>query len=141
MVQRMKKCGILLFLFIVLSGILTGCGASGDKAAEDRKEVDYTVVSAEKLPAELTKLIEENKKDEIRMTYTDGAELYLIRGYGEQKTGGYSIEVVGCAEDEENIYFDTRLLGPSGQEKLPQEPSYPVLAAKIETREKNVLIQ
>lgn len=137
----MRKCRILLFLFIVLSGVLAGCSAPGGETAADRKEVDYTVVDVRKLPEELEKLIEENKKDEIRMTYTDGADMYLVRGYGEQETGGYSIEVTGCGEDEATIYFDTRLLGPSGSEKLPKEPSYPFLVVKIEAREKDVLIQ
>ncbi|MDO4320929.1 MAG: protease complex subunit PrcB family protein [Lachnospiraceae bacterium] len=138
----MKKCRILLFLFIMmLSGVLAGCGAAGQGTAGDRKEVDYTVADARKLPEELARLIEENKKEEIRMTYTDGADMYLIRGYGEQETGGYSIEVAECSEDGETVYFDTRLLGPSGQEKLPKEPSYPFLVVKIETREKDVLIQ
>ena len=137
----MRKCGILLFLFIMLSCVSAGCGASEAGTADDRKEVDYTVVDIRKLPEELTELIEENKKDEIRMTYMDGADMYLVRGYGEQKSGGYSIEVAGCEEDGETIYFDTRLLGPSGQERLPAEPSYPILVAKIQAREKDVLIQ
>lgn len=137
----MKKCRILLFLFIMLPFVLAGCGASRKEAADNGKEVDYTVMDTRKLPEELTELIEENKKDEIRMTYTDGGDMYLIRGYGEQGSGGYSIQVAGCTEDDTTIYFDTRLLGPSGQEKLPKEPSYPVLVVKIEAREKDVLIQ
>lgn len=137
----MRKCRILLFLFIMLSGVLAGCGAPEKETADNGKEVDYTVVDIMKLPKELTELIEENKKDEIRMTYTDGGDMYLVRGYGEQASGGYSIQVAGCTEDEETVYFDTRLLGPSGQEKLPKEPSCPVLVVKIEAREKDILIQ
>lgn len=141
MVRMMRKCRILLFLFVMVSVLLVGCKASRKQGADDRKEIDFTVVDTRKLPEELTKLIEENRQKEIRMTYTDGADLYLVRGYGEQKTGGYSVEVTGCTEDEQAIYFDTRLIGPSGQEKLPNEPSYPFLVAKIQAREKEVLIQ
>lgn len=137
----MKKCNVLFVFFILLAVLLTACGAADGGTKSERKEVDCTVMDPRKIPEELAKLIEQNKKDEIRMTYTDGTALYLIRGYGEQKTGGYSIEVAECTEDDETVYFDTRLLGPSAQEKLPKEPSYPYLVVKIELREKDVLIQ
>ena len=137
----MKKCGILLLLFAVFFTALWGCGRAGIEKESDRKDVDYTVMDARKLPKELLKIIEENKKDEIRMTYTDGDVMYLVRGYGQQKTGGYSIEVVQCTEDEESILLDTRLIGPSGQKKLAEDSSYPFLAVKIEKRDKEVQIQ
>lgn len=137
----MRRSGIRFFVITVLiSFLLAGCGAAESREKE-RKEIDFTVVEREKLPGPLLQTIEENKADEIRMTYTDGEEMYLIRGYGEQKTGGYSIAVVQCTEDEEKIYFDTRLIGPKEQEKPSGEPSYPYLAVKIETREKEAVIQ
>ena len=137
----MKKCGILLLFFAAFFAALWGCGRAEKEKESDRKEVDYTVMDVRKLPKELLKIIEENKKDEIRMTYTDGDAMYLVRGYGQQKTGGYSIEVVQCTEYEESILFDTRLIGPSGQKKLAEDPSYPFLAVKIEKRDKEVQIQ
>lgn len=137
----MKKCGILLLFFAAFFAALWGCGRAEKEKGSDRKEVDYTVMDVRKLPKELLKIMEENKKDEIRMTYTDGDAMYLVRGYGQQKTGGYSIEVVQCTEDEESILFDTRLIGPSGQKKLAEDPSYPFLAVKIEKRDKEVQIQ
>ena len=99
------------------------------------------MVEMRKVPAELAEIIEKNKKNEIRMTYTQGEELYLIRGYGEQKTGGYSIAVAECTEDEETVWLDTRLIGPQEQEKLSKEPSYPCLVIKTEVRDKEVMIQ
>lgn len=137
----MKKCKVLFVFSVLLAVLLTACGAADAGTKSERKEVDYTVMDPRRLPEELAELIEQNRKDEIRMTYTDGTALYLIRGYGEQKTGGYSIEVAECTEDTETVYFDTRLLGPSGQEKLPKEPSCPYLVVKIELRDKDVLIQ
>lgn len=99
------------------------------------------MVEMRKVPAELAEIIEKNKKNEIRMTYTQGEEQYLIRGYGEQKTGGYSIAVAECTEDEETVWLDTRLIGPQEQEKLSKEPSYPCLVIKMEVRDKEVMIQ
>ena len=136
----MKRGGILAFLLLTLTVVVVGCAASGQGNA-DAKEIDYTVVEAGKLPEELSQIIEENKKKEIRMTYTDGEDMYLIRGYGEQKTGGYSIAVAQCTEDEERIMFDTRLLGPTDEKELSKDPSYPCLVVKIEARDKEVMIR
>lgn len=118
---------------------LYGCGTSGGGMGE-RADVEFTVVSVEEVPQELSEILEKNKAREIRMTYQDGEELYLIRGYGEQKTGGYSISVVECSEDEENLYFLTQLIGPEDPEGLSEDPSYPYLVAKTARTDKNVEI-
>lgn len=136
----MGRYGILAALVLTVLWGLAGCRAVSETGGE-RKAVDFTVVEQQKLPEELKKLIEENKKKEIRMTYEDGEDLYLIRGYGEQKTGGYSIAVQECSEDEETVLLDTQLLGPPGDGELSKEPSYPYLVVKIEMREKEVRIQ
>lgn len=118
---------------------LYGCGTSGGGMGE-RADVEFTVVPVEEVPQELSEILEKNKAREIRMTYQDGEELYLIRGYGEQKTGGYSISVVECSEDEENLYFLTQLIGPEDPEGLSEDPSYPYLVAKTARTDKNVEI-
>lgn len=126
----------LLFLLLFM---LCGCGASRSASGE-RTAVEVTVVPAEEIPQELSEILEKNKAREIRMTYLDGEELYLIRGYGEQKTGGYSISVKECSEDGENLYFLTQLIGPERTEGLSEEPSYPYLVAKTDRTDKNVEI-
>ena len=136
----MKGLRILLFLLLPVC-LLTGCASGQGEGAAGRREIDYTVADVRKLPEELLQVIEENKKGEIRMTYTDGEDMYLIRGYGEQKTGGYSVAVAECSEDETTILFDTRLLGPENPEGLSRDPSYPYVVVKIEARDKEVLIQ
>ena len=129
-------CWLLCLVFLLT---LCGCGTSGGGMGE-RADVEFTVVSAEEVPQELSEILEKNKAREIRMTYQDGEELYLIRGYGEQKTGGYSISVVECSEDEENLYFLTQLIGPEDPEGLSEDPSYPYLVAKTARTDKNVEI-
>ena len=126
----MKKgtCWLLCLVFLLT---LCGCGTSGGGMGE-RADVEFTVVPAEEVPQELSEILEKNKAREIR--------LYLIRGYGEQKTGGYSISVVECSEDEENLYFLTQLIGPEDPEGLSEDPSYPYLVAKTARTDKNVEI-
>ena len=139
-VGRILRFGTLLLLAALLTVILSGCMTSGEEK-DCGDAVDFTVVDQRKLPEELKKVIEENKKEEIRMTYTDGEDLYLIRGYGQQKAGGYSIVVVQCTEDEETIRLDTRLVGPQEQKGLSKDPSCPVLVIKMESRDKEAVIQ
>lgn len=136
----MKRCAAILALILVVLSLLTGCSASSETDST-RKDIDFTVVEQRKIPQELQEIIEENKEDEIRMAYEDGEDLYLIRGYGEQKTGGYSIAVKECSEDEKTILLDTQLLGPESQEEISKDPSYPYLVVKMEKREKEVQIK
>lgn len=110
------------------------------RSDKDRQAVDFTVVENRKIPEKLLEVIEKNKAEEIRLSYTEGENLYLVRGYGEQKTGGYSISVTDCSEDEQTLWLDTRLLGPPNQEKQTKEPSYPYLVVKLDLREKEVMI-
>ena len=128
---------------ILATGLLLAlAGCEADRTEESGgTPVEFTVTPMQEVPDELADLIEENKKDEIRMTYADGEDLYLVRGYGEQKTGGYSISVKSCTEDEETIWLDTQLLGPKNQEEISKDPSYPCLVINMEKREKAVMIQ
>ncbi|MCC8102649.1 MAG: protease complex subunit PrcB family protein [Clostridiales bacterium] len=128
---RMFLLGFLATLF------LAGC----QKAEEgERTETDFSVVTEKELPQELLEVIEENKENEMRLTWTDGEEMYLVRGYGKQSTGGYSIAVAECAENEETLWFETRLIGPQDTEGLSREASYPYLVVKIALTEKEVVI-
>lgn len=129
----------MICLIVVI--LLTGCSAAKTETETGRKVIDFTVVEVREIPEKLMEVIEENKQEEIRLSYTEGENLYLVRGYGRQKTGGYSIAVAECTEDETTIWFDTRLLGPESQEKLSDDPSYPYLVVKMELREKQVMIE
>lgn len=135
--KRFLKWCLIVGLALVW---IAGCGKK-EKDTAGREEMDFTVVASDEIPEELAAEIEKNKKSEIRMAFMDGDEMYLIRGYGEQKTGGYSISVMECTEDEEKIYLDTRLIGPSNEEQLSKDPSYPCIVLKIEARDKDVEIQ
>ena len=135
----MRRWGIICLTAVAAALLLAGCGR--DEKTQERSEVEFTVAAPDEVPRELASQIEANKRGEIRMAYTDGGFLYLIRGYGEQKTGGYSISVVECTEDDTTVFLDTRLIGPSNQEQLSKEPSWPCIILKTEARDKEVMIE
>ncbi|MCD8022985.1 MAG: protease complex subunit PrcB family protein [Lachnospiraceae bacterium] len=106
----------------------------------ERIEVEFSVMTTEELPEELLTILEANKEKEMRLTWMDGDEMYLIRGYGKQENRGYSIAVAGCTEDEETLWFDTRLIGPPDEEALSEGDSCPYLVVRIAATEKEVVI-
>ncbi len=133
-----KACwlrGMLLLLFLTM---LLGC--SQKDSQEDRgKEAAYTVVDPDEVPEELQEIIEKNRGYEMKMSYLADQVLYAVRGYGKQKTGGYSIQVNGVWSTEEEIHVDTSLIGPSPDREVKEEPSYPCLVLNLGRTEKQVV--
>ena len=123
----------------MLAFLLVGC--QGASKEGKREPVAFTVEEERSIPTPLLQAIRENQKREIRMTFADGDDLYLIRGYGEQKSGGYSIAVDACTEDDEKLYLTTRLIGPKDAEKVPEDASYPYIVVRVAATEKEVEIQ
>ena len=83
---------------------------------------------------------EENKTKEFQLTYQEQGNLYLIKGYGEQKTGGYSIRIEDVSLWENAIHVQTMLIGPK-EENLKDEPSYPYLVIRMEYRDEPVIFE
>ena len=135
----MKKWLILTVILSAAMILLGGCGS--DAGEEKVKDLEFTVVEEKSIPGELAKLIEEKKLNEFRLTYTDDESLYLVIGFGEQETGGYSISVNECYLTETSIVFDTTLLGPSKDETVQQKASYPYIVVKTEKREEPVIFK
>ena len=130
----MKKYAIALVLPGLLLCLLCGCKVTNLKS-EEKQPLEYTVVKEEDIPPAIGSLIESKKQEEFQITYQDGAYLYLLRGYGRQKTGGYSIKVEELMLSAESILFKTSLIGPSKEEEPSLEPSYPYIVVKLEYRE------
>lgn len=130
----MKKYAIVLVLSGFLLYLLCGCKVINMKS-EEKQPLDYTVVEDADIPPAIGSLIESKKQEEFQITYQDGEYLYLLRGYGRQKTGGYSIQVEGLSLFAESILFKTSLIGPAKEEEPSLEPSYPYIVVKLEYRE------
>lgn len=140
MKKRQIATRCLLCLLIAASVLLSGCTYLSDEKIKLR-DLDFTVLSEEKIPEELKSLIEERKSAPFQITYTDNVNLYICIGYGEQKTGGYSIAVEELYLTDSDIYVNTSLLGPDASEKNSKTPSYPYIVLKTEFLEQGVIFE
>ena len=135
--NRMKRTGILLAVFL-LTGWLTACTTSVQQS-ESQDDMEFTVVSEERLPEELKEIVEGKKESAFKLTYADEGYLYICTGYGKQDSGGYSITVDSLYETENAIYVNTNLLGPKAGSASGNSPSYPYIVIKVEFRDKTVV--
>ncbi len=125
-----------------LIGLLwcTGCGVQ-KTGTEKIRDVDYTVVTEQEMPQELQAEIESRKAEDFKMTYVMDDALYIVRGFGMQETGGYSIQVQNLYLAENALYFETDLIGPENGAQVEKAVSYPYIAVKTERLEENVVFE
>ena len=135
----MKRIISFILSLIVLLA-LCACSAK-ELATEKMRDIDFTVVNEEDIPEELMNLIKEKETTPMKLTYADGGALYIVEGYGEQPTSGYSIEVKECFETKNAIYLHTNLIGPTNDEKIVEKATYPYIVIKMEFIDKNVVFQ
>ena len=124
-------------LCLLFSFLLAFTACQKEEQPKKVKDLDFTMVSGTDIPDNLQELIRERKQANFNLTYNDGNFLYIIKGYGKQPTGGYSISVKSLYLSAEDIVLATKLIGP----KQPQEgshQSYPYVVLKTEEMDKNV---
>ena len=117
-----------------------GCGIEKTDGSKVR-DLEYEIVEEENLPEELMAKIEEKKAADFKLTYEGDNDLYIVRGYGEQETGGYSIQILDFYLTQNAVVFDTNLVGPSKDEVKNTAPSFPYLVVKTKNPDKNVIFQ
>lgn len=121
----------------VLSVGLVGCAGihlsdTHQGAGEKVRDLEYTILSEERIPEELKPLLEERKEEPFEMTYSDKEYLYICIGYGRQEYSGHSIVVNDLFLGENGILIDTSLLGPeAGKEKI-NTVQFPIIVLKTE---------
>lgn len=125
---------------LLLLTVTAGCGVE-KTAMKKVKDVEFTVINQSEIPKELLSSIEEKKKEGFKLTYADEKNLYLAVGYGQQKTGGYSISVDECYLTKNAIYFGTTLTGPQKGEKINKVSSYPYIVVKTEPINETVVFE
>ena len=136
----MGKKATGLLLLVLFSCLLYGCSIEKVRAGDGVKP-EYTVMKEEDFPEKVKELIAQNQETEFQMTYQDAGYLYLLKGYGKQETGGYSIQIEDLSLWENAIHLQTVLRGPRDGEELKEEPSYPCLVVKMKYREEPVIFE
>ena len=134
------KRWIIPIVLIIIAAIMSGCGMLNMERVKLR-DLEFVIVSDELIPAELKTIIEERKEEEFKLTFADADALYICVGYGQQKTGGFSITVDELYLTEDAIYAETTLLGPDGSEKPSKAPSYPYIVIKTEALDETVVCE
>lgn len=134
----------LIFLGLAVWGLvistLSGCLADGE--SEDKvRDLEFTVVADADIPQELRQIIAEKQQSPFKLTYSDDQNLYIVVGYGQQASGGYSIAVNELYLTENSIVLDTELIGPDQGENTGTEPSYPFIVIQTEMSEMPVVFQ
>jgi hypothetical protein len=132
---------ILLLLGVIGSGLLFTACKSEDTDVKKIKDLEFTVVEDADVPEQLMQIINEKKKEPFKLSYSNADNLYIVVGYGEQPTGGYSISVDDLFLTSNAVYIDTNLIGPSETEKVVNAVTYPYVVVKTEFIDKSVVFK
>lgn len=136
-----EKCGLIILVFVAVCGSVL-CGCTVEKTSRTKvADLTYTIVEDADIPEELMAKIEEKKASDFKITHEMNGELYIVRGYGEQETGGYSIRIKECYLTSNAIMFDTELVGPRKGESTSVSPSYPYIVIKTESCDKSTIFE
>lgn len=135
--EMIRRITFVLAIALLAMGIV-GCGLIQKKSREE-KALDYTVLKEEDFPLEITKLIEAKKQEAFQMSYLCEGELYLLKGYGIQSSGGYSIRVEYVKECGDAIHIRTELVGPDPEDASGEAVSRPYLVVKVDAAPKTVV--
>lgn len=132
-----------LKLFFLLSSIaviimLAGCQKK-DTEIKRIKDLEFTVVEDGDVPAPIMDIIMEKKKQPFKTSYVYSDNLYIIVGYGEKPTGGYSISVDDLFLASNAVYIYTNLIGPSENDYVTNAVTYPYVVVKTEFVDKIVV--
>lgn len=132
---------VVLVMFCMLAtGWLCGCSVEKANRTKER-DLDYQIATPEEIPEELLVQIEEKKAADFKMTYETPEQLYIVRGYGEQATGGYSIQVKELYLSNNAAFFQTELIGPRKGEVITKSPSFPYIVVVTEKVDRNVVFE
>lgn len=137
--RTMTVLSAVAVLALVCIGF-TGCRSEKEDGKKVR-DLDFTVVGENEVPEELGKIIAQKKEKPFKLTYGDGADMYIVIGEGPQKGGGFSVSVNELYLTDNSIVIKTVLMGPEKNEASGMDTSYPVLVVKTQFMEQPVVFQ
>lgn len=135
----MRKLLFVLISMVIIGG-LTGCALLSEEQVK-LKDLEFTVLSEEKIPEELKTILGEKKQEPFKLTYSDNEYLYICIGYGEQESGGYSIAVNELYLTENAVYVNTSLLGSNAAGQNDRTPTTPYIVIKTEYLDSTVIFE
>ncbi len=138
MKRKIQRTLCVMVTLTVTINFFAGCAIEKTNRTKVR-DLEYHVVAEEEIPEELKAQIEEKKAADFKMTYETPEYLYIVRGYGEQETGGYSIQVAELYLSSNAVFFKTVLIGPRTGENVAKSPSYPYIVVQTEKVDKNIV--
>lgn len=104
--KKSIKKWILAAVLILLPFSVYGC----EKEEEPKKKnIDFTVCDATRMPDELLSIIEEKKLKTFKLTYVNNNYLYIAVGYGEHDRRNLNVVVNDLYMTNNAIYVDTSL--------------------------------
>lgn len=126
---------------MIMGVFLAFCGCSVQKIDREKEsDIAYEIVEELDIPEELKAEIEKRKEEAFLCTYADKGQLYIVRGYGEQESGGYEIQVRELYESSNAIVLQTDFWGPEHGTEYEKKPSFPYIVLKMEDRDKYVFV-
>lgn len=137
----MRKWGLAVTAGICILAVLLTVSTIWKMDAEKIRDIDYTVMDKDDIPEELKEQIEKEKEEEMRIYYGEEGNLYAVRGYGRQETGGYSIRILQCYEGEHAVYIETELLGPDHRDEAEEGDTFPYVIIKMEYMDKQIVFE
>ena len=99
------------------------------------------MMKTEDIHEEVMKTMEEQGEEPYHLCYQDGEVLYLMRGYGKQETGGYSIQIESLSSSGATVIFRTKLLGPQSREEQKSDGACPYIVVRTENQELPVFFE
>lgn len=127
----------LLVMIIGAFAALLLVGCNEEEQEEKIASLEYTVCEESELPKNLVDIIEDKKMSEFELTYTQDEYMYLVKGYGKQSSGGYSITVDDVYYTQNNVCLSSTLVGPAENDLVLNAATYPYIAVKIESIDKH----
>ena len=115
--MKKKRRGRVLLAAVILM-LLASCRIT-DVSEGERKE-----------PPEIDQILRRKKESAFQMAYESGDDLYILRGYGKQKSGGFSIQIEEVSKSENAVFVRTKLVGPAAKEEQKGAASCPYVVLK-----------
>ena len=122
--MKKKRRGRVLLAAVILM-LLASCRIT-DVSEGERKELSYAIVKPGDFPPEIDQILRRKKESAFQMAY----DRYILRGYGKQKSGGFSIQIEEVSKSENAVFVRTKLVGPAAKEEQKGAASCPYVVLK-----------